>query len=138
VPRCGSCGRRSSSKQFPTPGGCSLMTLPSLSVITPCYNAAGFIEDALLSVHRQAEVAVEHIVTDGASTDGTVEVLKRHPGVRWISERDSGQSDAINKGFLLAAGELVGWLNADDYYLPGGLQAIARAAQEHPEADIIY
>lgn len=75
---------------------------------------------------------------DGASTDNTLEVLHRFPHVQWISEPDKGQSDAINKGFLRATGDLMGWLNADDYYLLGGLQAIAHAAEKHPEADVIY
>lgn len=114
------------------------MNPASLSVITPSYNSAEFIEEAMLSVARQEGAAIEHIVVDGASTDGTVEIVKRYPAVQCISERDRGQSDAINKGFLRATGDLVGWLNADDYYLPGGLAAIARAAQEHPEADVIY
>ena len=114
------------------------MTLPSLSVITPSYNSAEFIKDAILSVARQEGIAAEHIVIDGASTDNTIEIVKRHSGVQWISEPDEGQSDAINKGFLSARGDLVGWLNADDYYLPGGLAAIAHAASEHPEADVIY
>ncbi|MGD0929531.1 MAG: glycosyltransferase family 2 protein [Candidatus Korobacteraceae bacterium] len=114
------------------------MTLPSLSIITPSYNSAGFIEDAILSVSRQQGVRVEHIVIDGASTDRTLEVVRRFGEVQWTSEPDRGQSDAINKGFHRATCDLVGWLNADDYYLPGGLEAIARAAQEHPEADVIY
>ena len=114
------------------------MTLPSLSVITPCYNSAEFVEDALLSVSRQTSVSAEHIVVDGASNDRTIEIVRKHTTVRWISEPDRGQSDAINKGFLRATGDLVGWLNADDYYLPGGLEAIASAAGEHPEADIFY
>lgn len=115
-----------------------LVNLPSLSVITPAYNAAEFLDDALLSVARQKEVRAEHIVVDGGSTDRTLEVLRRYPYMRWISEPDRGQSDAINKGFLRATCDLVGWLNADDYYLPGALQTIASAAREHPEADVIY
>ncbi|HUI84624.1 MAG TPA: glycosyltransferase family 2 protein [Candidatus Binatia bacterium] len=114
------------------------MNLPSLSVITPSYNSAEFIEDALLSVSRQEGVQVEHIVIDGGSSDETVQRVASHAGVQWISEPDRGQSDAINKGFLRAGGDLVGWLNADDYYLPGGLAAIAQAAREHPQADIIH
>ncbi len=114
------------------------MSLPTLSVVTPSLNNGEFIEDAILSVSGQQAVAVEHIVVDGASTDGTLGILKRYPCVQWTSEKDKGQSDAINKGFLRASGDLVGWLNADDYYLPGGLEAIARAAEENPEADIIY
>ncbi|HUK42929.1 MAG TPA: glycosyltransferase family 2 protein [Candidatus Bathyarchaeia archaeon] len=114
------------------------MKIPSISVITPSYNTATFIEDAMLSVARQSGVTVEHIVIDGASTDATLEIVKRHPQVQWISESDRGQSDAINKGFLRASGDLVGWLNADDYYLPGALEAVARAARDYPEADVFY
>lgn len=114
------------------------MPLPTISVITPSYNGAAYLEDALLSVKRQSAVTAEHIVVDAASTDGTLAILQRHSHLRWISERDGGQSDAINKGFLMATGDLVGWLNADDYYLPGGLAAIARAAEEHPDADVLY
>jgi len=114
------------------------MSLPTLSVITPSFNSGEFIEDAIRSVLQQQAVAAEHIVVDGASADDTVAILKRYPNLQWISEKDDGQSDAINKGFLRATGDLMGWLNADDYYLPGGLEAIARTAQEHPEADVIY
>ena len=114
------------------------MDIPSLSVITPSYNSAEFIEDAILSVSRQERVSVEHIVIDNASVDGTVQLVKRYGNVRCISEPDRGQSDAINKGFLRSKGDLIGWLNADDYYLPGGLEAITRAAEEHPDADVIY
>jgi glycosyltransferase involved in cell wall biosynthesis len=114
------------------------MNTPLLSVVTPSFNSAEFLEEAILSVLHQPEVAIEHVVIDGASTDNTSAILQRYPGVQWISEPDRGQSDAINKGFLRASGDLVGWLNADDYYLPGGLAAIAHAAQEHPEADVIY
>jgi len=114
------------------------MSLPTLSVITPAFNSGQFIEDAIQSIVQQEAVTVEHIVMDGASTDDTVATLKRYSHVEWTSECDGGQSDAINKGFLRAAGDLMGWLNADDYYLPGGLHAIAQAAQEHPEADVIY
>ena len=116
----------------------AIMSSPALSVITPSYNSAEFIEDAILSVSRQSNVSAEHIVVDGGSTDGTLEILKRQDQVKWSSESDRGQSDAINKGFLRASGALVGWLNADDYYLPGGLATIAKAAEEHPEADVIY
>jgi len=115
-----------------------MMPLPTFSVVTPSFNSGAFIEDAIWSVSQQQAVTVEHIVMDGASTDTTVAILKRYPEVHWTSEPDNGQSDAINKGFLQAKGDLVGWLNADDYYLPGGLEAIARAAEEHPEADVIY
>jgi glycosyltransferase involved in cell wall biosynthesis len=114
------------------------MQFPTFSVITPSRNCGEFLEDAILSVAQQQDVAVEHIVQDSLSSDSTLEVLRRHAAVRWQWESDFGQSDAINRGFLRATGDLVGWLNADDYYLPEGLAAIARAAAEHPEADVFY
>lgn len=114
------------------------MKIPTLSVITPSLNSGEFLEDAILSVSRQDGVLVEHIVQDSLSGDNTVEILRRHPGVRWQWESDCGQSDAINHGFLRASGDLVGWLNADDYYLQGGLKTIAYAAAEHPEADVFH
>lgn len=114
------------------------MQLPSISVVTPSLNSAQFLEDAILGVALQQGVTTEHIVVDALSTDATPEVLRRHPQVQWTSEPDQGQSDAINKGFLRAKGDLVGWLNADDYYLPGSLEAVARTAHDHPEADVIF
>jgi glycosyltransferase involved in cell wall biosynthesis len=114
------------------------MPMPTLSVITPSLNCGAFLEDALLSVAQQDGVAVEHIVQDALSSDNTLDVLRRYPEVHWQWESDCGQSDAINRGFLRASGDLVGWLNADDYYLPGGLKAIAQAAAEHPEADVFH
>jgi glycosyltransferase involved in cell wall biosynthesis len=109
-----------------------------LSVVTPSLNGGAYIEDAILSVARQQGLRVEHLVQDSLSRDNTLTILRRHPRLQWQWESDAGQSDAINRGFLRARGELVGWLNADDYYLPGGLQAIAQAAAEHPEADVFY
>ncbi len=114
------------------------MNLPTFSVVTPSFNSERFVEDAILSVARQQRIEVEHLIIDGASTDGTAAIVNRYSGVRWLSEPDRGQSEAINKGFLRAGGDLVGWLNADDYYLPHGLKAIADAAMEHPEADVFY
>ncbi len=114
------------------------MRLPRISVVTPSLNQGRFIEHAVLSVARQVYPDVEHIVVDGGSTDETLAVLARYPHLRWISEPDNGQSDAINKGFRIATGDLVVWLNADDYYLPGALQSIGHFAAEHPEVDIIY
>ena len=114
------------------------MELPSISVITPSLNCGDYIEDAILSVACQQGVRAEHIVQDSLSRDKTLGVLRRHPQVRWQWESDAGQSDAINRGFLRAKGDLMGWLNADDYYLPDGLCALAQAAAEHLEADVFY
>ena len=107
--------------------------LPSITVVTPCLNAAATIERALESVRGQGYPDVEHVVVDGGSEDGTVEILER-AGVRYVSEPDRGLSDAMNKGIAMARGEVIGWLNADDRYEPGALLAAGRAFAEHPGA----
>jgi glycosyltransferase involved in cell wall biosynthesis len=89
---------------------------PIISVITPSYNQAAYIEQTIQSVLRQGNAQVEHIVVDGGSTDGTVEILKRHPHLVWMSQKDRGQADALNKGLAIAKGAIVGWINSDDYY----------------------
>ncbi|MET0727321.1 MAG: glycosyltransferase family 2 protein [Acidimicrobiales bacterium] len=107
---------------------------PAITVITPCLNAVSTIERALDSVRDQGGPGVEHIVVDGGSTDGTTELLARRPDVRFVSEPDDGLSDALNKGLAMASGDLIGWLNADDWYLPGAFAAVLEAAAAHPEA----
>lgn len=98
-----------------------------MTVVTPCLDQARFLEDAIASVHAQDYPRIEHLVVDGGSTDGSVDVLRRHDDVRWISEPDDGQADALRKGFALAHGDVFGWLNADDVYLPGAVSsAVAR------------
>jgi glycosyltransferase involved in cell wall biosynthesis len=110
---------------------------PEISVITPCYNAVNHLREAIESVRRQEGVRVEHIVVDAASKDGTVDVLREYPDVRWISEPDQGQADAFNKGLAMAHGPLIGWLNADDCYEPGALSAVVRFFREHPDAFLV-
>lgn len=110
------------------------MPLPSITVVTPCLNAAATIGQTLASVRSQGYPEVEHVVVDGGSTDATVEILERAEGVRFVSEPDRGLSDAMNKGIAMARGEVVGWLNADDTYEPGALLAAGSAFAEHPEA----
>jgi glycosyltransferase involved in cell wall biosynthesis len=110
---------------------------PEISIITPCYNAVHHLRDAIESVRRQAGVRIEHIVVDAASKDGTVDVLREFPDVRWISEPDQGQADAFNKGLALARAPLIGWLNADDMYEPGALAAVVRFFCEHPDAFLV-
>ena len=97
--------------------------LPLVSVVTPSLNQGRYLEEAIASVLAQDYPRIEHIVVDGGSTDETLDVLARHPHLRWVSEPDAGQSAAINKGFRMAEGAVYGWLNADDYYLPGAIFA---------------
>ncbi len=109
-----------------------------VSVLTPSLNYADFIRDALLSVQGQTGLSLEHIVQDGHSTDGTVEVLRDFgPDVRWRSEPDEGQSDALNKALSRAGREWIALLNADEFYLPGGLEMLVEAG-ERTGADVVY
>jgi glycosyltransferase involved in cell wall biosynthesis len=107
---------------------------PRISIVTPCLNSASTLAKALDSVAQQGFTDVEHIVVDGGSTDGTVELLTARTNVKWVSEPDMGLSDAMNKGVAMASGDLIGWLNADDWYLPGAFDAVVAAADRHPEA----
>ena len=107
---------------------------PKISIITAVLNRAGSIDRTLASVREQGYPNVEHVVIDGGSTDGTVEILERAEGIRWISEPDDGLADAMNKGIAMADGQWIGWLNSDDYYLPGALAAVSEAALANPEA----
>jgi len=108
---------------------------PTISIVTPCLNAAATVGRTLDSVASQGYPGIEHIVVDGGSTDGTLELLAQFPEVKVVSEPDEGLSDAVNKGIALASGELVGWLNADDWYLPRTLAAVGEAADANPRAE---
>ena len=87
-----------------------------ISIITPSFNQGQFIEQNIESVLNQNYPDVEHIVIDGGSTDGTLAVLEKYSHLKWISERDKGQADALNKGLALSTGNIIGWINSDDYY----------------------
>jgi glycosyltransferase involved in cell wall biosynthesis len=116
----------------------------SFSVVTPSFNQVSYIGEALDSVRRQNWYPLEHLVMDGGSSDGTVDVLRRRLGkpdwqyLRWVSEPDRGQAHALNKGFAAASGDIIGWLNSDDRYLPRCFEQVAAAFQKHPNVDIIY
>lgn len=114
--------------------------LPLVSIITPSYNQARFLERTMRSVLDQDYSNIEYIVMDGGSTDGSVEIIQRYAGrlSAWASEPDRGQTDALNKGFALAKGEILAWLNSDDVLQPGAVSAAVAAYRAHPEAGVVY
>ncbi len=113
-----------------------------LSIITPSLNQARYLGECLASVRTAAERApehtVEHIIIDGGSTDGSVDLLRAAPDVQWIREKDSGQSEAINKGLARARGEVLAYLCADDLYEPDAVQRVLGAFAQSPQTDVVY
>ena len=108
-----------------------------VSVLTPSFGYARFIEDAIRSVALQEGPSTEHVIQDGASTDGTTDVLGRYGSLRWISEPDTGQSQALNRALERAGGRWIAWLNADEFYLPGALARLVEEG-ERSGADLVY
>lgn len=115
------------------------MQKPLISIVTPSFNQGEFIEATIQSVLEQDYPRVEHIVVDGGSTDNTLSILQKYEThIKWRSEPDRGQADAINKGWQMASGEIVAWLNSDDMYTPGAISAAFRVLADHPAAGAVY
>jgi len=110
-----------------------------VSVVTPSYNQGTFLEETILSVLSQDYEPIEYIVIDGGSQDQSVEIIKKYSGrlAYWVSEPDSGQSDAINKGWSRSNGDIICYLNSDDYFLPGAIRTAVKAFEENPRAGLI-
>jgi FkbM family methyltransferase len=113
---------------------------PSISIVTPSYDQGRFIERTLRSVLDQGYPTLEYIVRDGGSSDETLSVLERYRDRidGYVSEPDGGQADAINRGFAVTTGEIMGWLNSDDLLLPGALAAVSRHFARNPDTDLVY
>lgn len=113
---------------------------PRISIVTPSYNQARFIEETIRSALLQGYPNLEYLILDGGSTDGSVEIIKKYERwlIYWVSEPDKGQSNAINKGWRQATGELVTWLNSDDVYMPAALQSVAQSWRDENTVGFIH
>jgi glycosyltransferase involved in cell wall biosynthesis len=120
--------------------GMKPIPLPRITVVTPSFNQARFLEQTIDSVLSQDYPRLKYIIVDGGSTDGSVEIIKKYEKhlAWWVSEKDRGQTDAINKGFGRARGDVFAWLNSDDTYEPGAVGAAAKLLVNFPEVGMMY
>ena len=117
-----------------------MSTQPLISIITPSFNQARFLEETMRSVLEQDYPNIEYIVIDGGSTDGSLQIIHKYTDrlTYWQSRPDKGQTDAINQGFGRATGEILAWLNSDDILYPGAVKAAVQQLQDHPEVGMVY
>lgn len=118
----------------------NICALPKISIVTPSFNQADFIEETIRSVLLQGYPNTEYVVIDGGSTDGTVDIIRKYAKWIdfWVTEPDNGQSHAINKGWRKSSGDILAWLNSDDVYHPGTLNQIATYLSDHSDVGMVY
>jgi glycosyltransferase involved in cell wall biosynthesis len=117
-----------------------MKSAPLVTIVTPSFNQANYLEETINSIFKQTYPNIEYIVMDGGSSDGSLEIIKKHASrlAHWVSEKDRGQTDAINKGFALAKGEVLAWLNSDDTLLPNAIEEAVSYLVENPDTGMVY
>jgi len=109
-----------------------------VSIVTPSFNQGKYIEETIKSVVNQTYKNIEHIIIDNESDDGTIEILKKYRHLKWLSEKDKGQTNAINKGIKMSSGEIIAWLNSDDLYYEDAAEIVVEFFQANQDIDMVY